>query len=830
MSTTTIKTNLTGDASGLVAAAQSAANAMGTLSERKIAMAARAKEAYMSELAAIRLQAGGYNEVADQIRTVAAAREEAHKLASKANIPITEATKLVNEQAAAQARLTANIQRQAQAQAKAASEAAQAAASAATAYAAQSREVNASLNAQKANALAASAAAAESKAAAAAARDAAAALDIQRQKALAGIAASRAAAIANPRATGLPALAGGGLAPLTPSMLTAMDRHTAQTRELSRQQGNLTGSTKNSALGFLAFSQALEDSQYGIKGVLNNIPQMIMGFGMGAGVAGAISIAAVAAVALYPALKRLTGAMETEKLNEYIKSLQELTVAGRAAARKDYDAVVLAREMVAFGEELTEKYRQRLSLGTDMVKVYEGEITASKQLAEHEAKIADLKTRTAAAEGRDVSKAPQIAHEKELADIQAETVKRKQIEIKTNDDIAAKRTQQAAIEQENAKRIIALEKERLKLQERIEEGQAAITSTKARRDKSKENQPGYLDVTAGLLADATGASSAYSASEKLQGGEGLAGNFYIRHKETLRQAVLEQKKLSDNITISTNSLKRNEAALAASTGRQTELNKAGADAVTTLKAEIDALNTKLQLNDTEIKQLATKTAQLKETKKETDKLRDAESAREARSRDPRQGGYFGGETADETAARIAEQQKEKAGAPARQDLATELDMLKLQQQGRSKIAEELGKEVELRKEAKSLAEKTNRSEEEMLATLREINAQKKDLSDARRSPAEARADRAKERAEGKDRRIRDARAKNRLGRPQIPRTNEEKRRAKEREGGQAVRDEQDKRNKAADLGKADEEAKKGWGKLISTQEKLAVFLEELSKI
>ena len=335
MSTTTIKTNLTGDASGLVAAAQSAANAMGTLSERKIAMAARAKEAYMSELAAIRLQAGGYNEVADQIRTVAAAREEAYKLASKANIPITEATKLVNEQAAAQARLTANIQRQAQAQAKAASEAAQAAASAATAYATQSREVNSSLNAQKANALAASAAEAASKAAAAASRDAAAALDIQRQKALAGIAASRAAAIASPRATGLPALAGGSLPQLTPSMLSAMDRHTAQTRELSRQQGNLTGSTKNSALGFLAFSQALEDSQYGIKGVLNNIPQMILGFGLGAGVAGAISIAAVAAVSLYPALKRLTGAMDSERAEAYAKSLLKLSIAGAKAAERD---------------------------------------------------------------------------------------------------------------------------------------------------------------------------------------------------------------------------------------------------------------------------------------------------------------------------------------------------------------------------------------------------------------------------------------------------------------------------------------------------------------
>jgi predicted nuclease with TOPRIM domain len=274
-------------------------------------------------------------------------------------------------------------------------------------------------------------------------------------------------------------------------------------------------------------------------------------------------------------------------------------------------------------------------------------------------------------------------------------------------------------------------------------------------------------------------------------------------------------------------LSQNETLLESFTGKQTEANKAGADAVTTLKAQIAALNTKLQLNDQEIKDLDSKSDQLNDLKKATDKLRDAESAAEARSRDPRQGGYFGGETPEEAAEAAA---KEAAGSQSRQDIATELDMLKLQQQGRSKIAEELGKEVELRKEAKALAENTNRSEEEMLATLREINAQKKDIADAGRTPAEARAARTKDRADARARHARDSRIKNRLDRPQIPRTNEEKKRAKEREEGKAVRDEQDRRNKAADLGKADEEAKKGWGKLISTQDKLAAFLEELSKI
>jgi hypothetical protein len=809
MSTTTIQTNLKGDASGLVAAAQAAGNAMTSLGERKIASAARAKEAYMSELAAIKLQAGGYDQMAQHIRNVADAREQAYKLAARANIPIGEATKLVTAQAAAVALVTQNLERQAVEQARVAQAAAQAAQAAATAASQQSAAF-AALSQQQA-----------SRRASAQAADAA--MEIAAAKA----ASARAAAIANPRATGVPG--GGILPPLTPSYLAAMDRHTAQTRELSRQQGQLSGSTKNSALGFLAFSQALEDSQYGIKGVLNNIPQMIMGFGMGAGIAGAISIAAVAATVLYPALKRLTGAMDSERAVAYAENLLKLSIAGKKAAEKDFNSVAMAREAVDYGAQLTEQYRQRIALGSDMAKVWLDEIDASKRTIAFEKELADIKTRTKKAEGKDVSDAPKVAHEKELADIENEKTKRKKVMMQLQADLATQGERQANIEKENAQKILDLETQRLSLLKSVERTKAQIAATTDAQTRTKAEKPGPIDDMLGAVVG-TAKGTAHAISELFSGRQDSQKNLKVAGDEMLKQGrawSAEMKQHKNLLKQTGETLSKNETLLESFTGKQTEANKAGADAVTTLKAQIAALNTKLQLEDNEIKALATKTEELKEAKKATDKLRDAESAAEARARDPRQGGWFGGETPEEAAEAAA---KEAAGKQSRQDVVTELDMLKLQQQGRSKIAEELGKEVELRKEAKALAEKTNRSEEEMLATLREINAQKKDIADAGRSPAERRADRAKERTEGKARRIRDARVKNRLDRPQIPRTNEEKKRAKEREEGKAVRDEQDRRNKAADLGKADEEAKKGWGKLISTQDKLAAFLEELSKI
>jgi polyhydroxyalkanoate synthesis regulator phasin len=52
-------------------------------------------------------------------------------------------------------------------------------------------------------------------------------------------------------------------------------------------------SSRDNSTALLLFSQGLEDAQYGIRGVLNNIPGLVLSLGGTAGLAGAISIAAV---------------------------------------------------------------------------------------------------------------------------------------------------------------------------------------------------------------------------------------------------------------------------------------------------------------------------------------------------------------------------------------------------------------------------------------------------------------------------------------------------------------------------------------------------------
>lgn len=55
----------------------------------------------------------------------------------------------------------------------------------------------------------------------------------------------------------------------------------------------LDDSTKKLGRGVLELSRAIEDAQYGFKGVVNNIPQLVTALGFGAGLAGAVSLVAI---------------------------------------------------------------------------------------------------------------------------------------------------------------------------------------------------------------------------------------------------------------------------------------------------------------------------------------------------------------------------------------------------------------------------------------------------------------------------------------------------------------------------------------------------------
>ena len=102
-----------------------------------------------------------------------------------------------------------------------------------------------------------------------------------------------------------------------------------------------------SAQGLLNLSRAVDDVQYGFRGVVNNIEGIVTGFGGSAGLAGAATIAGVAMMALIPKIAAVVNAADPLKdLAGNLKEIQSSGVGGTfwqfADAAKATDAAFKA--------------------------------------------------------------------------------------------------------------------------------------------------------------------------------------------------------------------------------------------------------------------------------------------------------------------------------------------------------------------------------------------------------------------------------------------------------------------------------------------------------
>lgn len=109
----------------------------------------------------------------------------------------------------------------------------------------------------------------------------------------------------------------------------AAEKVARSSNQLDRNSQQATRSVKNMGQGALQAAYFFDDLQYGIRGIMNNIPGLVMGFGGGAGLAGAMSIAVLAGAKLYEWMgnteaksKELAKAIEQQ--NEAIAKSQEV--------------------------------------------------------------------------------------------------------------------------------------------------------------------------------------------------------------------------------------------------------------------------------------------------------------------------------------------------------------------------------------------------------------------------------------------------------------------------------------------------------------------------
>ena len=123
------------------------------------------------------------------------------------------------------------------------------------------------------------------------------------------------------------------------SVAASANRVTKSNANLDSSAQKVTDTTQGASRGLLIFSQGLEDAQYGIRGVLNNIPGLVMAIGGGAGLAGAISIAAVSISFLSEKMAQFGAGSETtaEKAQRLADIIKEIEKNANDLSKEDLD-------------------------------------------------------------------------------------------------------------------------------------------------------------------------------------------------------------------------------------------------------------------------------------------------------------------------------------------------------------------------------------------------------------------------------------------------------------------------------------------------------------
>lgn len=161
-----------------------------------------------------------------------------------------------------------------------------------------------------------------------------------------------------------------------------------RSREQTAAMKDATKATKGSGMGLMQFAQFADDAQYGMKGILNNVPGVVMGMGMSMGVAGAVSLATLVLYKFGPALMEVTGLIDGAGIasgkmaSSFNKTLREIQAKQQAleserAEMKKYVAELevmrttvqeFARVDAAAGEAGIQRMKERLAAEQELAR------------------------------------------------------------------------------------------------------------------------------------------------------------------------------------------------------------------------------------------------------------------------------------------------------------------------------------------------------------------------------------------------------------------------------------------------------------------------------
>lgn len=180
-----------------------------------------------------------------------------------------------------------------------------------------------------------------------------------------------------------------------------IDSLNKSTDQLDKGSQKATKSIKNMGQGTLQAAYFFDDLQYGIKGILNNIPGLVIGFGGGAGLAGAMSLAVLAGAKLYEWLSSTEEKSVdlTKKLEEEREAFKKLKEEVGEISRQNNNEQILraaidsAKKIADYRKEEANALKYSLDYRKELIALESG-------INDDEAEIARLKVEEDFANGK----------------------------------------------------------------------------------------------------------------------------------------------------------------------------------------------------------------------------------------------------------------------------------------------------------------------------------------------------------------------------------------------------------------------------------------------
>ncbi len=472
-----------------------------------------------------------------------------------------------------------------------------------------------------------------------------------------------------------------------PAMESNMNQAFATAQKTAKSIASIQPAAKGSGTGLLQLAYFADDAQYGMKGILNNIPGIVQGLGMGAGIAGAISLISLTATIAYPLLKKMYSTADSEKAIAAAKKYNEALKANLKTLEDTAATRALEKEMTAAKEGFAVQVERNIVAppGIEMLQI---EIQQLQQKKALEQEIHRAKTTALLAEAK------------------------------------AKGEDPNAIEKKAAQEAVDMTRQRLEQEEALQKKLMILAGNESNR----------LQLLAQKSAQYFGESAAALDEEISKAERNLAFSKASLEgaKEALQDDTLSSKEKQlarDNLRAAEERLAADEKSLAQAIAYQKTMAEQAAIAKEQYGAARKASS---EASDTAAKKLR-ELAQQKSTASELAVLAERERA------------------ANEASAKAQEQKKEAQKAQKEEEKATktekvddgkktamietqaEIAALRAQANGQKRLADEIRGRIAIAQQARQIAAATGMDEARALALAKEKHGLEKKLAEEKTS-------------------------------------------------------------------------------------------------